>query len=408
MSLTITYQNADVVRHCEKAAKVLQAIKDRKAYDLEYQLFDSSLQRIYGELENLGRLSDEIKGHYDYLIIIGMGGAILNAKSVLGIPHSSDVAILTIDTLDPWVLNAIRHRVDLNKTAFLVISKSGETLETTSLLLTWIEVLKRAGIRNIGKCFHFITLPGDNALRKIAHEMGSVTLEHVQIGGRFATFSNISLLPAMVANIDVVELCNGGEEILADFWKHEIGSKVFQGAYYLSSSYDTGHDICINMSYLESLRGYLEWSNQIVGESLGKSRFGITPIAGNGPQDQHSQLQLYLDGPSNKYFNILYAKDITCDGIPNIQFEGAAKAIDIGKILSIQYQSMCDTLSEQQIPVRQLLLDNLGAKSFGALMMLTILETITFGLMSGVNPFGQGAVEKLKERVNKECSKPTP
>jgi glucose-6-phosphate isomerase len=328
-----------------------------------------------------------------------MGGAILNPKS-FELFNNSNLKLFFLDTLDADYFCYLMQQVDLASTLFLVISKSGETLETISLFATVLEVLKENEFITLKDHFLFITSSKPSTLRSLAEDLGSKIIIHEEIGGRFASFTNINLLPLMLIGADPLAFCLGGEEVLEDFYLQKENSLIAKSTAFILDKIERQYSIHVNMSYIRKLHQFLEWNNQIIAESLGKGGLGLTSISAHGPEDQHSQLQLYLDGPQDKFFTLFNTSNNEHLTLPKLNVLGIVKK-DINDIIHAQHSTLYDVLLGHNIPVRKITIVDNSIKSLGALMMFSMLETIVLGLMQNINPFGQPAVEGMKELVYK-------
>ncbi|KIE04154.1 hypothetical protein NF27_JF00320 [Candidatus Jidaibacter acanthamoeba] len=390
--------NMECFQRGEEFLKVLHYIKDNSAPD--YKLFSFNSSYYYNLTNLLEPIARQIKEDCRTVVMVGMGGAILNPKTFALFNRNADLNIEYLDTLDPIYFQSFIKRIELKQTKFLIISKSGETLETISLCLTLIKIFEQQGIKNINKHFIFITGFKDSTLKEIAINLGSTILPHEEIGGRFASFTNINLLPLMLMNQDAHAFCEGGEEVLRDFLYNREESLIAKGMPFLTNMVENKYSIHINMSYAKSLHNFLEWNKQIIAESLGKEGFGITPMCAHGPEDQHSQLQLYLDGSKDKFFSLYNFAIYKAPNLPAVEFQGIFNKT-IEDLILAQYKAFVDILSEHKIPTRQITMLDDSAKSLGALMMFSMIETIVLGLMNNINPFGQPAVEGMKQLVYK-------
>ncbi|MCZ6605660.1 MAG: glucose-6-phosphate isomerase, partial [Alphaproteobacteria bacterium] len=298
----------------------------------------------------------------------------------------------------------------------IAISKSGGTVETLtqlSVLAPWL-VAARSTPTLAGDAIA-ITEPTDNPLRRIGHHLDMTILDHdPKIGGRFAALSIVGLLPAMIAGVDASAVRNGAATVLAQALDAESPAEVPPAVGAAIAVALTGTaPIFVMLPYLDRLSEFAMWYCQLWAESLGKDGQGATPVRALGTVDQHSQLQLYLDGPGDKYFTVLAADTRGLGDTGDIDLLDVAGDLDylkgrhVGDVLAAEQEATIDTLIASGRPVRVIRLsldangpsDGLNAETMGGLMMHFMLETIIAADLMGVNPFDQPAVEAGKAKA---------
>jgi len=313
------------------------------------------------------------------------------------------------DNLDPRTLERALSSLDLATTRFVVISKSGNTPETLVQAIAAIEAARAAGLGDrIPALFLGLTEPrskATNGLRDLCEALSIPTLPHdPKIGGRFSALTNVGLLPALARGLDVEALRDGAGSVVKallnarapqDF-APAVGAAVAVGL-----AKERGVKVSVMLPYSDRLSRFAAWYVQLWGESLGKNGEGTTPVAALGPVDQHSQLQLYLDGTPQHFITVVREN---CDG------SGPRVSADLAKIARAEYLSghaAGDLVAAQQKaipeallaagrPVRTIDLERLDERALGALLMHFMLETILAGHLFGVDPFDQPAVESGK------------
>jgi glucose-6-phosphate isomerase len=313
------------------------------------------------------------------------------------------------DNLDPRTLERAISSLDLATTRFVVISKSGNTPETLVQAIAAIEAARAAGLGDrIPALFLGLTEPrskATNGLRDLCEALSIPTLPHdPKIGGRFSALTNVGLLPALARGLDVEALRDGAGSVVKallnarapqDF-APAVGAAVAVGL-----AKERGVKVSVMLPYSDRLSRFAAWYVQLWGESLGKNGEGTTPVAALGPVDQHSQLQLYLDGTPQHFITVVREN---CDG------SGPRVSADLAKIARAEYLSghaAGDLVAAQQKaipeallaagrPVRTIDLERLDERALGALLMHFMLETILAGHLFGVDPFDQPAVESGK------------
>ncbi len=230
---------------------------------------------------------------YKHVLILGFGASSLNVKALLSSVPNPKVPFHYLDTMDPVAVSNILKNIDLESTAIYVISKSGNTQETNILL-------KYLATKKCGKIF-ILSSDVDSELRKIAKDIDHEWINYAPCdGGRFALLTEPFLEIAKMAGADVDALKTASKNIDLNGCNQTAESWL--------QHFDQGKTNWVIINYCRQLDGLLLWIRQIVAESLGKETFGILPIIAEGTMDQHSQLQLFLDGPDDKFYDI-----ISCD-----------------------------------------------------------------------------------------------
>ncbi len=345
------------------------------------------------------------------LVILGIGGSSLGAQALAqltgwGLPgyqtHADRPTIHLPENLDPLTFERLLDSCDLRTTRFLIVSKSGGTAEPlTQMLAAMTAIEKAGGGKHLKQHFFVLTSPGDkNSLRQFAESHGFPILDHADIGGRFSVLSNTGLLPAAVLGIDGEKLRRGAAATLEATLTDDNSPVALCAATTVGLLEERGVSLSALTSYDDRLQRFGLWFRQLWGESLGKEGKGLTPLAGVGPVDQHSQLQLYLAGPNDKLHTII-TRDVKGDGpVPVSDFVAGPLSdyaeTTMGDLLDAEQRATLATLAKNGRPVRHLNVTTLNEESMGALLMHFMLETILVADMLGVDPFGQPAVEEGK------------
>lgn len=378
---------------------------------------DKSAKAIFSSitgnnLSALQQLALDIRENFSALVLIGTGGSTLNPQAILAIKATmldnlgprDNFKIFFADTLDSAKILSINAQIDLKNTAFLAISKSGTTLEVIATVMFFITQFEQMPNYDYGKNFIVISDPVPSTLREIAAQIGSRVINHeALVGGRFASFTNVTLLPMMIAGLDASSFVAAAKSVLDDFYSDEDFAAVHAAACSYSAL-KSGHNINIFMPYIYAMKDLTSWICQIWAESLGKNSLGSTPVRAMGSIDQHSQLQLYLDGPVDKFFTIIKsAGEAAANGAiinyKKLQIAGAdylnGKNFDMINLAAAD--STIASLYEHKRPVRVLTVGKLDTATMGALMLHFIIETLLMARMLGVNAFDQPAVEHGKK-----------
>lgn len=371
---------------------IVDSIKSNSPY---YKIFSMDLSR---DMANSCRsYANEIKSNFSDLIVIGMGGAVLNPQSLITLSQDkqSDVNIHFLHNTDPIYLQNLLKKISLKDCAVIAISNSGNTLETNSLVGVMISEYNKAGIEDLGKSFYFITNLKSGVLHGIAKKIDATLIQHQeQISGRYSGLSNVTSFIAQIAGVDIDAFFDGSTEVIDNFIKEGVDS---QSACSATSIHASGLDLMVNIGYLQSFSVYLEWYSQIIAESIGKNGGGITPIRGLGPNDQHSMMQLYLDGKKDKLYSLFYVDGLSSNFITSdIEELDYMSSKALSDINTANFEATKHALIKRNLPVRTIILKDLSTKSIGKLVAHSILEVITICNMAKINPFDQPGVELIK------------
>jgi glucose-6-phosphate isomerase len=348
----------------------------------------------------------------DDLCLLGTGGSSLGAQAIAQLtgwrtpafsPAPGKPRFHFFDNLDGRSFAAALERLDLTRTKFVAVSKSGETAETLMQVLAVATALKgdAAALRSR---LAIITEPRDNPMRRFAAEAGCPVLGHpTDIGGRYSVLTLVGMLPAMLMGLDPAAFREGARQafapILGGSGPEDVPS--FAGAALCIAGARAGLNELVMMPYGDRLDRFAAWWRQLWAESVGKEGQGQAASAALGPVDQHSQLQLYLDGPDTRFFTLLDeprgGEGLRTDaalaeriGVPDLG--GRA----LGELVSAQVRATAETLAKRGRGVRMIRMERLNEENLGALFMHFMLETIAGARLMGVNPFDQPAVEEGK------------
>jgi glucose-6-phosphate isomerase len=353
------------------------------------------------------------------IVFLGTGGSSLGGQTVAqlagcGVPGLGALRegprLHFMDNLDPDTYAALLARLPFASTRFVAVSKSGGTGETLMQTIAALAAVRAAGLGDrVGELFLGITEPAvagrRNGLRDLLGGFGIAMLDHEPgVGGRFSVLTNVGLLPAAVAGLDIAGLRRGAAAALAPVLAGKAPGEVpaaVGASLNVALAATGGKSIAVLMAYADRLERFTRWYVQLWAESLGKDGKGTTPIAALGPVDQHSQLQLFIAGPRDKLFTVI-AVDAAGRG-PPLDAALAAAAGEpgfagktIGDLVAAQGRATAETLAKNGCPVRTLKLDRLDEASLGELLMHFMLETIIAAHLLGVDPFDQPAVEEGK------------
>lgn len=362
------------------------------------------------------------RGKFDEIVVLGIGGSALGpialrtallkpAWNTLTKEERRGVPRLhVLDNVDPHTIAALLDRLALDRTLFVVTSKSGGTAETMAQYLVVRGRLSEK-VSDVTSHLVFVTDPKKGALREIAASDGIAALDiPPAVGGRFSVLTPVGILPAALVGMDTGGLLAGAREI-ADRCNTDVLAKnpagVFATLQYLADT-KLGRHIQVLMPYSDPLRDLADWFVQLWAESLGKHRepgdpgVGPTPFAALGATDQHSKVQLFIEGPPDKTVTfIAVAEEGPKVVIPklhqNVKELGYLGGHHLGELLSIEQRATAGALARRGRPNMTIHVDSVDARTMGALFMLLEIATIYAGELYGVNPLDQPGVELGKQ-----------
>lgn len=352
------------------------------------------------EIKNIAR---QVKETSESFLILGIGGSALGPKTILealsplhNLRKSPRVFIY--DNVDPMTLKGLLSVLDLDKTTVNVITKSGSTAETAASFMVLIDMMK-------GRTERFIatTDPVKGNLRKLVSDTGMRSLPiPPDVGGRFSVLSPVGLLMTEVIGADSDELLRGAKDIHG----HCSSSDVYKNPAYLFGALlylmdtEKNRPIDVMLPYSDRLMPLAEWFCQLWAESLGKKGMGPTPYPSVGTTDQHSQLQLWMEGPHDKVITFLKIADHGADvNIPDV-----FKDTEIGylgghgfvELINAEEESTELCLAKAGRPNMTIHVPKIDAYHLGQLFHLFELSTAFTGFLYGINPFDQPSVEEGK------------
>jgi glucose-6-phosphate isomerase len=367
---------------------------------IDFPLFKAIHQRDY--LKNLKDQADKLR-IFDDILVLGTGGSSLGGQTLQALAKDDTPKLHFLDNIDPLTFESVFNR-DWSKTGLIVISKSGETSET---LLQFLVALKkmRAEINDLDISHHLlvITEPKQSSLTKLADYFNCPILPHDQgIGGRYAVLSNVGLLPAYLMDLHIEDLLHGAQSTLDSFQTSSPkASEPLLGAALHAGFMKKGILETVMMPYFDQGERLSAWHAQLWAESLGKDGKGLTPLRALGAVDQHSQLQLYLDGPKNKFFTLLCVHQEEKGEQPNTDL-GFTENLQLlskhclGNLMEAEQKATYETLAKNGCPTRLINFSTYNERILGSLFVHFMLETILMAEYLDVNAFDQPAVEQGK------------
>ncbi len=333
---------------------------------------------------------------YKTIVIIGMGGSILGSEAIYSfLEKKIKKNFLFINDIDLEKIKKLKSGKDLKKTLFIIISKSGTTIETLSNSFA-LQIIKKKSKNVI-----IISEKKDNPLYVLAQKQQLNYIEHKSyISGRYSVFSEVGMLPAYLMGLNIKKL---RENILIHF-KKKNQKFLKESSITLSSLLKTKFKNIIFFNYVPQLTKFLYWNQQLISESLGKSGRGFLPTISQAPKDHHSLLQLYLDGPRDKLFYIFSYEKSDDKKIYQKNLNNKLNFLNkksLSEIKLAQKNAFIKALIKNKIPYREFKIIDFSEQTLGELFSYFILETAIIGKISGINPFNQPAVEQVKTLTKK-------
>ena len=368
--------------------------------------FDKIFPEIKNEVKNssktLSILNDKFKFNFKIqdlkkfkkfknIVLIGMGGSVLGSEAIFNFfEEKIKKKIYFFDNLNEKKMADLK-KSKTNKTLFIVISKSGDTIETLSNLFL-LNILKK-NAKNI----IIISEKKNNLLFNVSKKFNLFFVEHKNyIGGRYSVLSEVGVLPAYLMGVNVIKLRSNIQDWITGSKKKILKKNAIMLANLLN---EKKYNNLIFINYSPELEKFLYWCQQLIAESLGKKNKGFLPLISNAPKDHHSLLQLYLDGPRDKLFYIFSLEKNSKETIKISQkitknyFLNNKK---LGKVKIAQKEALTKSFKQKNIPFREFKLKKKDEKTLGKLFSYFILETILIGKLLKINPFDQPAVEQVK------------
>ncbi len=412
----------------------LVAIQDKIniAYNTVFQNPSASMKAIFQNLDEVNldeikNLAGKIRKKCDTFVVLGIGGSSLGSSAIfqaLCHMHHNELPkarrnaprFFVEESVDPERIQALLDIIDLGRTVFCVVSKSGKTTETLSLFF----MLRKMCEERFGAGWkeHFVVLTDNNNgfLNKFATENN---LDKIYIptdlGGRYSVLSAVGLLPAAVLGLNIDEMINGALLML----KCAKAKDIWSNAPLLSATldylnYQKGKNMAILIPYTENFGYFNDWFCQLWGESIGRTKtnetgektlIGQTPIKVIGPSVQHSQFQLYLEGPNDKVFTFLGVQNFKTNiPLPNdmnqLYGQDVTKSRNFGDLMNVERIASTLALTSYGKPSETILVSNINENVLGKLFMFYMLKMSFMSSLLEINPFGQPAVESIKLAVS--------
>ncbi len=330
--------------------------------------------------------------NFKSLAILGMGGSILGTEAIYQfLEKKIKKKVVFFNDLNEEKILSFKKTNKFKKVLFVVVSKSGNTLETLSNFIA-LNIIKKHS-----KNIIIISEKKNNILRSLIKSYNLFYIEHKDyVGGRYSVLSEVGLVPAYLMGLDIKKLrsnltryLNTREKVLLKKLSLKLTNLL------LNKKYSN----IIFLNYSPRLEKFLFWAQQLLAESLGKKGLGFLPVVSNAPKDHHSLLQLYLDGPKNKFFYIFSCVEKPQKLINSKKLLNELKYLDkksLNKVKNSQREALIKTFKKNKIQYEEFIIKKIDEKTLGELFSLFILKTAIVGKLSNINPFDQPAVEQVK------------
>lgn len=379
-------------------------------------------------VDNIKAYAKSVEGKYNDIIVLAIGGSSLGTiclQQSLTHLFSNELKVTSyklqvprlhvLDNIDPCLIKEIQDIIDLPKTLFIVVTKSGGTPETLSEYFYFRSLTDAANL-DAKNHFVFVTDPAKGLLRKISNEQGITAFDvPPNVGGRFSVQTPVGLLPAALIGIDIDALLKGlqsmRDKFLSESFEENLPFQIATMQYLLNQK---GKIMNVIMPYSQRLIRFADWYRQLLAESIGKAEneagetvnVGITPINALGATDQHSQSQLYNEGPNDKFFMFLRVNNFECSvPIPNLHPDeekvNYIKNTSFEELINIELQATAQSFTENDRPNITIDIEKVNAEALGQLFMLFEGATAFLGEYFGINAFNQPGVELAKVNTKK-------
>ncbi len=389
------YYNINLVKNfSKKFVRVMKEINDNLNKKQTLSVLNKRFNYNF-KIEDLTKFRT-----YRSITIVGMGGSVLGSQAIyFFLKNKIKKKINFIDNLNTEEILNFKKKNNLKKNLFIVISKSGNTVETIINLLSLNVVKKKA------KNLIIISEKKNNLLFKLVEKYNLFHIEHKNyIGGRYSVFSEVGMVPAYLMGLDIRKFKKNINIFLRSNKKKILKENAIKAACLLKKKKITN---IIYLNYIPKLEKFLFWSQQLIAESLGKKDKGFLPLISNVPKDHHSLLQLYLDGPKNNFFNIFTDKEkskLKVNAHKYLKDINFLEKKSVSKIINAQKRALSIVLKKKKVPLREFEINHFDEETIGELFSYFILETFIVGKLVDINPFNQPAVEGVKKLTKKILS----
>ena len=378
----------------KKFEKIILEIKrDIKDVKKTIHILDDKLKFNF-KTRNLKKFKN-----FKTIVLIGMGGSILGSEAIYNFfKKKIKKKFYFFNDLNENKIIEFKKKENISKTLFIIISKSGNTIETLSNVFS-LNIMKKNS-----KNIILISEKKNNLLFTMSKKLNLFYVEHkTNIGGRYSVLSEVGIIPAYLMGINITKIRSKILDCLKNSNKLFLKDSTIKLATLMRSK---KFNNLVFLNYFPELEKFLYWCQQLIAESLGKKNQGFLPLISNAPKDHHSLLQLYLDGPKDKFFNIFSLEKNSKNKL-NVKTTSISKILNKKKISTIknaQKKALIKAFIRKKIPFREFKIKKENEEVLGQLFSLFIVETIIVGKLLKINPFDQPAVEEVKINTKKILS----
>ncbi len=345
-------------------------------------------------------------------IQVGIGGSSLGPEMLISALGDNKRQFTFMNNIDPDQLALQLDVLDHSKSLFYIVSKSGGTAETSATMAIIANWLRDKGVeeKDLKNHFVFATDPVKSDLHNLGRELGITCLEiPSNVGGRFSVLTPVGFLPALFAGIDCADLLKGAQDIKKDLLNTNLTENILiKTACYLMSLKDKGYNQTVLMPYSSRLRDLSFWFVQLWAESLGKKHnekgevvnTGFTPVPAYGATDQHSQVQLFMEGPYDKTLLLVevekFANDFKLESNFSTPSFKKLAPHTLGQLMKAELDGTISALKDADRPHLLIKMPEVSAYYLGQLILTLEALTALTGLMLSINTFDQPGVEAGK------------
>lgn len=341
-------------------------------------------------LRDIRNVAQGVRGRFRNLLVLGIGGSSLGLKALSRAlwPENNSLRLLIQESPDPLSVEKIVKSFDFSRTCINVISKSGTSIETITLFKHFLTILKEKVGKNWPDHVVVSTQEGEGELFHLAQKEKLIHFPIPKnIGGRFSVLSAVGLFPLTCIGCDTQRLLKGAASAIENAASPDLNKNnaYRTGVMHHLLNKDHGKTISVMMIYSDPLRDFGLWYAQLWAECLGKDGKGQTPLACQGPQDQHSLCQLFLDGPKDKMVTFVKL--------------AARKGDSLGELMEREYRATAQALYESGVPSMTITLPEINEEILGELLMTYQIQVAFTGHLMGINPYDQPGVDRIKRLI---------
>ena len=346
--------------------------------------------------------------HKKYFIHVGIGGSALGPDMLLkALGSSKGVEFIFLKNIDSYDFYQQLAKIKISESLIYIVSKSGTTAETVAAMSILANELKKVGINEdqFKDYFVFCTDPLRGDLRKIAAEWKIQTLSvPSNVGGRFSVLTPVGFLPMLFAGINPDKVLKGAVDLQAKLSNKSECQDFLKLGSWIKELHDKGIRQTVMMPYSSLLKEFSAWFVQLWGESLGKGGKGLTPIPAYGATDQHSQMQLFMEGPDDKTIFLIEVEKYKHDYELKNSISGESfkmlSTFNLATLMKAEFEGTLSALSENKRHVVYLKIPAVNEESLGQLILFSECLTVLVGQLLKVDPFNQPGVEAGKKYAN--------